>query len=136
MRIKNSLLIFFFPVFIFTNQNIFNWESMTSLINVNSITQDSNGNIIGATGGGIIKLDNKIELIKDNLSNLNLSLVNIDNKGFIWAVSNSLNSSIHVFDSNYNLIYDSIYSLPDLESIIDFEFGESKVFAIYKDMEY
>ena len=134
MRIKNSLLIFFFPVFIFTNQNIFNWESMTSLINVNSITQDSNGNIIGATGGGIIKLDNKIELIKDNLSNLNLSLVNIDNKGFIWAVSNSLNSSIHVFDSNYNLIYDSIYSLPDLESIIDFEFGESKVFAIYKDI--
>jgi len=104
---------------------------MTSLINSNSITQDSNGSIVGATSGGIIKLDDNIELIKNNLNSLNLSLIGLDNRNFIWTVSNSLNANIQVFDSNYNLIYDSIYSLPNLGSIIDFEFSDSKVFVIY-----
>ena len=71
ISIRNSLFIFFFPLFLFANQNIFNWSSMTSLINSNSITQDSNGSIVGATSGGIIKLDDNIELIKNNLNSLN-----------------------------------------------------------------
>ena len=128
---RNSLFIFFLPFFLFANQNIFNWDSMTSLINSNSITQDSNGHIIGATSGGIIKLDDDIQFIKNNLNNLNLSLIGLDNKNFIWTASNSQNANIQVLDSNYNLIYDSIYSLPSLESIIDFEFTDSKVFVIY-----
>ena len=128
---RNSLFIFFLPFFLFANQNIFNWGSMTSLINSNSITQDSNGDIIGATSGGIIKLDDDIQFIKNNLNNLNLSLIGLDNKNFIWTASNSQNANIQVLDSNYNLIYDSIYSLPSLESIIDFEFTDSKVFVIY-----
>ena len=58
-NIKNSLLIISLTYFLFANQTVFNWESMTSLINSNSITQDSNGYIIGATSGGIIKLDDE-----------------------------------------------------------------------------
>ena len=101
------------------------------MINCNSITKDVNGYIIGATSGGIIRLNNDIEIIKNNLSNLNLSLIGLDNKNLIWSASNSPNTKIQVFDSNYNLVYDSVYSLPTLDSIVDFAFSDSKVFAIY-----
>ena len=133
MNIKNNLFFLFLSFSLLANQNVFNWESMTSLINSNSITKDANGDIVGATSGGIIRLDDNIEIIKNNLSNLNLSLINLDNKNLIWSASNSPNTKIQVFDSNYNLIYDSIYSLPTLDSIIDFAFSDSKVFAIYLD---
>ena len=104
-NIKISLLIFFLTFSLFANQTVFNWESMTSLINSNSITQGPNGHIIGATSGGIIKLDSEVQIIKENLNDLNLSLIGVDTKNLIWAVSNSPNVNIQVFDFNYNLIY-------------------------------
>ena len=131
--IKNSLLISFLPFFLFANQTVFNWESMTSLINSNSITQDDNGYIIGATSGGIISLGDEVQIMKSFLNDIDLSLIGVDNKNLIWAISNSPNTNIQVFDSNYNLIYNSIYSLPNLESIIDLQFSDSKVFVIYTD---
>ena len=110
ISIKNSLLISLLPFFLFANQTVFNWESMTSLINSNSITQDPNGHIIGATSGGIVRLDDEIHVMKSFLNDINLSLIGVDNKNLIWAISNSPNTNIQVFDSNYNLIYNSIYS--------------------------
>ena len=131
--IKNSLLISFLPFFLFANQTVFNWESMTSLINSNSITQDDNGYIIGATSGGIISLGDEVQIMKSFLNDIDLSLIGVDNKNLIWAISNSPNTNIQVFDSNYNLVYNSIYALPNLESIIDLQFSDSKVFVIYTD---
>ena len=128
INIRNSLFIFFFPLFVFANQNVFNWESMTSLINVKSITQNFDDSILGVADGGILKLTNDIEVIDDS----SFDLIKTDSKGMIWAVSNSLSSKIQVFDSNFNIIYNSIYSLPNIDSIIDLEFSESKVFTIYE----
>ena len=130
ISIKNSLFIFFIPLFIFANQDVFNWESMTSLINSKSITQNSDGSILSVTDGGILKLSNDIEIIDNNS---NFDLIKTDSKGLIWAISNSLIAHIQVFDENFNILYNSKYSLPNIESIIDFEFSDSKVFAIYEN---
>ena len=122
INIKNSLLIFFFSISIFANQNVFEWESMTSLINSTSLTKDSNNNLIAATGGGLLILDeDKLEILKNNLNNLDLSIVDIDKKGLIWLGGSYPNGSIQVLDGDYNLIYDSSYL--EIESVIDFYFS-------------
>ena len=47
-NIKNSFLIFFFPVILFSSQGIFEWSSMTSLVNATDIIL---GGFIGLTLG-------------------------------------------------------------------------------------
>ena len=132
--IKNSLLILFFHFLLIGNQNVFDWDSMTSLINPSSIIEDSNNDIIAASSGGLLKLSNdNLSNLEDNLDNLNLSLIGLDSKGLIWTAGSFPDANIQVFDSEYNLIYNSIYSLPSLESIIEFQFSEEKVFAIYSE---
>jgi len=132
INIKNSLLIFFFSFSIFANQNVFEWESMTSLINSTSLTKDSNNNLIAATGGGLLILDeDKLEILKNNLNNLDLSIVGIDKKGLIWLGGSYPNGSIQVLDGNYNLIYDSSYL--EIKSVIDFYFSDSSVFVVYNN---
>ena len=57
INIKNSFLIFFFPVILFSSQGVFEWSSMTSLVNATDIIKDSNGNILASTNGGIISIE-------------------------------------------------------------------------------
>ena len=107
-------------------------ESMTSLINPTSLTKDSNHNLIAATGGGLLILDEgKLEILKNNLNNLDLSIVGIDKKGLIWLGGSYPNGSIQVLDGNYNLIYDSSYL--EIKSVIDFYFSDSSVFVVYNN---
>ena len=68
INIKNSVLIILFSFFLFPNQDVFAWDSMTSLINPTSLTKDSNDNLIAATSGGLLVLDG---------TELNLSLIHI-----------------------------------------------------------
>jgi len=132
INIKNSLLIFFFSFSIFANQNIFEWESMTSLINPTSLTKDSNNNLIAATTGGLLILnESNLEILKNNLNNLDLSIVGIDKKGLIWLGGSYPNGSIQVLDEDYNLIYDSSYL--EIESILDFYFSNTSVFVVYNN---
>ena len=132
ISIKNSLLIFFFSFSIFANQNVFEWESMTSLINPKSLTKDSNNNLIAATAGGLLILnESNLEILKNNLNNLDLSIVGIDKKGLIWLGGSYPNGSIQVLDEDYNLIYDSSYL--EIESIVDFYFSNSSVFVVYNN---
>ena len=132
INIKNSLLIFFFSVSIFANQNVFEWESMTSLINSTSLTKDSNNNLIAATGGGLLILDDdKLEILKNNLNNLDLSIIGIDKKGLIWIGGSYPNGNIQVLDQNYNLIYDSDYL--EIESVVDFYFSNNRIFVVYSN---
>ena len=133
-HIKNNFLFLVFLTFIYTYQNTNHWNSLTSAINSHSITEDSNGYIIGATSGGLLKLSESIEILKDNLSDINTNVVGIDSKNNIWVGNNSFNSNIQVLDKDYNLIYNSIYSLQNLENILDFAFYSDKVFCIYKDL--
>ncbi|MDC0145521.1 hypothetical protein OAI93_02880 [bacterium] len=132
INIKNSLLIFFFSFSIFANQNVFEWESMTSLINPTSLTKDSNNNLIAATAGGLLILnESNLEILKNNLNNLDLSIVGIDKKGLIWLGGSYPNGSIQVLDEDYNLIYDSSYL--EIESILDFYFSNTSVFVVYNN---
>tara|TARA_B100001250_G_scaffold3448_1_gene2931 strand:- start:3517 stop:5958 length:2442 start_codon:yes stop_codon:yes gene_type:complete len=132
INIKNSLLIFFFSFSIFANQNVFEWESMTSLINPTSLTKDSNNNLIAATTGGLLILnESNLEILKNNLNNLDLSIVGIDKKGLIWLGGSYPNGSIQVLDEDYNLIYDSSYL--EIESILDFYFSNTSVFVVYNN---
>ena len=94
--IKNSLLISFLPFFLFANQTVFNWESMTSLINSNSITQDDNGYIIGATSGGIISLGDEVQIMKSFLNDINLSL---DSRMY----SANCSKQIEIFKSGFTI---------------------------------
>ncbi len=105
---------------------------MTSLINSTSITKDSNDNIISATSGGLLTLNgNQISIIKNNLNNLDLSIVGLDNKGLIWLGGSYPNGNIQVLDNNYNIIYDSTYL--GIQSVLDFYFSDNRVFVVYED---
>jgi len=130
---QNNLFTLIIISCLFSNQGVFEWNSITSVINPTALFKDANENIIASTNGGLLLLvDNELEVIEDNLNNLDLSVLGLDNKNLIWAGGSFPNGNIQVFDSNYNLIYDSSYDLPEgLDSIIDFAFYESRVFAIY-----
>ena len=132
INIRNNLLIFFFPFFLFANQDVFEWTSMTSAINPTNIAQDSNGNIVGATSGGLLSLsNNQLEILSNNFNNLDLSVVGLDRKGLIWVAGSYPNANIQVFDSSYNLIYNSDYLVDQgVESITNFSFHDSKVFVV------
>ena len=75
--IKNNLFLVFLT-FIYIPKNANHWNSLTSALNSQSITEDSNGYIIGATSGGLLKLSESIEILKDNLSDINTNVVGID----------------------------------------------------------
>ena len=95
INIKNSLIIVLISFHLYASQNMFDWNSMTSLINSTSITKDSNDNIISATSGGLLTLNgNQISIIKNNLNNLDLSIVGLDNKGLIWLGGSYPNGNI------------------------------------------
>ena len=105
---------------------------MTSLINSTSITKDSNGNLISTTSGGLLVLNgSEVSIIKNNLNNLDLSIVGLDNKGLIWLGGSYPNGNIQVLDSNYNIIYDSSYL--GIKSVIDFHFSDERVFVVYEN---
>ena len=134
--IQNKLFVLIIISWLFSNQDVFEWNSITSVINPTALSNDANGDIIASTHGGLLLLaDNELEVIKDNLNNLDLSVLGLDNNNLIWAGGSFPSGNIQVFDSNYNLVYDSIYQLPELEDtpnyIIDFAFHDSRVFAIY-----
>ena len=133
-NIKNSFLILFYISFyLFASQNVLNWDSMTSLINPTSIIQHSNNDIVAATSGGLLVLnENNLEILKDNLNNLDLSILGLDKKGLIWIGGTSPNGNIQVLDSNYNLIYDSSYL--EIESVLDFCFSDNRVFVVYSNL--
>ena len=132
INIKNSVLIILFSFFLFPNQDVFAWDSMTSLINPTSLIKDSNDNLIAATSGGLLVLDGaKLNILKDNLNNLDVSIIGIDKKGLIWLGGTYPNGSIQVLDNEYNLIYDSSYL--DIESVLDFYFSDNRVFVIYNN---
>ena len=57
-------------------------------------------------------------------------LLELISKNNIWIGNNSFNSNIQVLDKDYNLIYDSIYSLQNLENILDFAFIQIKFLYI------
>ncbi len=133
-NIKNSILFLFFYSFLISYQNINHWNSLTSLLNSQSITKDSKGYIIGATSGGLLKISDSIEIIKENLNDINSKVIGTDFNNNIWVGNDSKNANIQVIDENYNLIYDSIYSLPNLENILDFAYDHEQVFCIYKDI--
>ena len=132
-NIKNSFLILFYISFyLFANQNVLNWDSMTSLINPTSIIKHSNNDIVAATSGGLLILnENNLEISKNNLNNLDLSILGLDNKGLIWLGGSYPNGNIQVLDNSYNLIYDSSYL--EIESILDFCFSDNRVFVVYKN---
>ena len=46
--------------------------------------------------------ENNLEILKDNLNNLDLSILGLDKKGLIWIGGASPNGNIQVLDSNYN----------------------------------
>jgi len=136
ISIQNKLFILIIISWLFSNQDVFEWNSITSVINPTALSKDANGDIIASTNGGLLLLaDNELEVIKDNLNNLDLSILGLDNNNLIWAGGSFPDANIQVFDSNYNLVYDSIYQLPELGDtpnyIIDFAFHDSRVFAIY-----
>ena len=128
--IKNNLFIFCLFFFITGNENFLEWSSLTSSLNSLDLSLDSDGNIIGATSGGILKINQNENLTVLN-KNLNLVLIKKDFNNLIWVAEKSPNGNISVYDSEYNLIYNSNYL--EIESIIDFCFFDSKVFAIYKN---
>ena len=131
-NIKNSFLIFFFPVILFSNQGVFEWSSMTSLINATDIIEDSNGNMLASTNGGIILIeDNQLNILKDNLNNFDLSFIGLDSHGLIWVAGTYPLGNIQVFNSEYQLVYNSDYL--GIDSIIDIVFNDTKVFAIYTE---
>ena len=103
---KNSFLILFcISFYLFANQNVLNWDSMTSMINPTSIIKGFNDDIIATTSGGLLVLNNdEFYTLKDNLNNLNLSIIGLDNYGFIWVGGSYPNGNIQVLDNNYNLI--------------------------------
>ena len=69
INIKNSVLIILFSFYLFPNQDVFEWDSMTSLIDPTSLTKDSNDNLIAATSGGLLVLDEtKLNILKDNFT--------------------------------------------------------------------
>ena len=133
INIQNRLSILIVISCLFSNQGVFEWNSITSVINPTALSKAANGDIIASTNGGLLLLScNELQVIKDNLNNLDLSVLGLDNKNLIWTGGSFPNGNIQVFNSNYNLIYDSIYQLPEgLDSIIDFAFYDSRVFAIY-----
>ena len=132
INIKNSVLIILFSFYLFPNQDVFEWDSMTSLIDPTSLTKDSNDNLIAATSGGLLVLDEtKLNILKDNLNNLDVSIIGIDKKGLIWLGGSYPNGSIQVLDGGYNLIYDSSYL--EIESVVDFYFSDSSVFVVYNN---
>ena len=133
-HLKISLFSLLSPVILLSYQNINHWSSITSAINVHSVVEDQNGNLIGATSGGLLNINDSINLIKENLNDINSNLITIDSRGNIWIGNDSQNARIQVLDKDYRLIYDSIYSLPNLENIVDFTFSENSAFAIYKDL--
>ena len=135
--IKNNFLLFCLFSFLFSNQIFFEWSSMTSAINPINITQDSNENIVGATSGGLLSLsNNQLDILSDNFNNLDLSVVGLDSKGLIWVAGSYPNANIQVFDSTYNLIYNSDYLVDQgVESITEFSFHSSKVFVISSTAE-
>ena len=130
---KNSFLILFcISFYLFANQNVLNWDSMTSMINPTSIIKGFNDDIIATTSGGLLVLnDDEFYTLKDNLNNLNLSIIGLDNYGFIWVGGSYPNGNIQVLDNNYNLIYDSSYL--EIESIFDFSFSDNRVFVVYSN---
>ena len=133
-HIKNNLLFLVFLTFLYSYQNANHWNSLTSTLNSQSIVEDSNGYIIGATSGGLLKISSTIDVLKDNLNDFNTSIVGLDFNGNIWIGNDSKNANIQVLDKDYNLIYDSIYSLQNLDNILDFAFDLDKAFSIYKDL--
>ena len=82
----------------------------------------------------MLKISSTIDVLKDNLNDFNTSIVGLDFNGNIWIGNDSKNANIQVLDKDYNLIYDSIYSLQNLDNILDFAFDSSRVFSIYKDL--
>ena len=130
INIRNNLLIFFFPFFLFANQGVFEWASMTSLINATDIIKDSNGNILATTNGGVLLLkDNELEILKEDLNNFDLEIVGLDRHGLTWFAGTFPNGNIQVFNFNQNSIYITDYL--GIDSIIDIAFHNSKVFAAY-----
>jgi len=128
--IRNSFLIFLCSFLLFANQGVFEWSSITSLINPTDIIKDDNGNIIATTNGGILLIENnELNILKNNLNNFDLSLLGLDSYGLLWVAGTYPNGNIQVFDSNYKLIYNSDYL--EIESIIDIVFYDSRVFVAY-----
>ena len=128
--IKNNLFLLCLFFFIIGNENFLEWSSLTSSLNSLDISLDSDGNIIGATSGGILKINQNDNMTVLNHS-LNLVLIKKDFHNLIWVAEKSPNGNISVYDSEYNLIYNSDYL--EIESIIDFCFFDSKVFAVYEN---
>lgn len=133
-HIKNSLFFLVFSSLLISYQNTNHWNSITSVLNSQSIIEDSKGCIIGATSGGLLKLSSSIDILKENLNDINTNVIGIDHNDNIWIGNDSQNSKIQVIDKDYNLIYDSIYSLQNLDNILDFAFDSSRVFSVYKDL--
>ena len=130
IHIRSSVLIFFFPILLFSNQGVFEWNSMTSLINPTDIIKDSNGNVLATTNGGIISIqNNELNILKNNLNNFDLSLLGLDYYGLVWVAGTYPNGNIQVFDSDYQLVYNSNYL--EIDSIIDIVFHDTKVFGVY-----
>ena len=104
INIRNNLLIFFFPFFLFANQGVFEWESMTSLINATDIIKDSNGNILATTNGGVLLLkDNELEILKEDLNNFDMEIVGLDRYGLIWLAGTFPNGNIKVFQTSLSI---------------------------------
>ena len=59
-HLKISLLSLLSPVLLLSYQNIHHWNSITSAINVHSVVEDQNGNLIGATSGGLLNINDSI----------------------------------------------------------------------------
>ena len=130
INIKNSLIILLFSFNLFANQGVFEWSSMTSLINSTDITKDSNGNILSTTNGGIFFIENnEINILKDNLNNFDLSLIGLDYYDLIWVAGTYPNGNFQVFNSDYELIYVSDYL--DIDSIIDIVFKDDNYYNSY-----
>ena len=67
-HIKNSLFFLVFSSLLISYQNTNHWNSITSVLNSQSIIEDSKGCIIGATSGGLLKLSSSIDILKENLN--------------------------------------------------------------------
>ena len=130
----NKLLLFLTP-FIFAQYQPQEWGSITSLLTPTGIQVTANGIVYASTSGGLLEFNPNTEnfnsvKIEDGLVYLDLSCIEIDNKGRLWLGGEYPNGYLQVYDPDRGLVRKITHL--DIAQIKMIRIGVKIAFAVYE----
>ena len=131
----NRLLPLLLITWLYNQYHPYEWGSITSLITPTGIQIANNGTVYASTSGGLLEFDpatQEFNFIKmdDGLIYLDLTTIEIDDRGRLWLGGAYPNGYLQVYDSELGIVRE-ITHLNSVSEIKMIKIGSHKAYAVY-----